>query len=129
MRTALWIVTGLLLAGWTGGALLAVELVDWAGRLLASGQATDLATAAARWPVPAWAALWVDPALIDAMRQTVLWTLGAFGELLPMMGSAVGWLVVAVWLMWGLGAVVLLALAGAGHLLLGRSRPARPLAA
>jgi hypothetical protein len=129
MRTALWIVTGLLLAGWTGGALLAVELVDWAGRLLASGQATDLATAAARWPVPAWAALWVDPALLDLGRQSVLWTLDVFGGLLPALGSASGWLGVAVWVLWGLGTAVLLAIAGVGHLLLGRVRTGRPVAA
>ncbi|RPH43612.1 MAG: hypothetical protein EHM87_13230 [Burkholderiales bacterium] len=126
MRTALWIVAGLLLAIWTGGALLTVELVEWAGRLLASGQATDLAAAAARWPVPAWAVLWVDPALLEPMRQAVIWTLGVFGGLLPALGSASGWLGIAVWLLWGLGAAVLLALAGVGHLLLGRLRTGSP---
>ncbi len=127
MKTALWIVTGLLAAAWTAGALLSAELVEWAGRLLASGQATDLAGAAARWPVPAWAALWVDAPMIEAFRQALLWTLDALGGLLPALGAASGWLVVVVWVLWGVGAMLLLAIAGTVHLLLGRARPTRAL--
>lgn len=129
MKSALWIVTGLLAAVWTGGALLGAELVEWAGRLLASGQATDLAGAATRWPVPAWAAPWVDAPMIDVVRQALLWTLDALSGLLPVLGAASGWLVVAVWVLWGVGAALLLAIAGTVHLLLGRERPTRALGA
>jgi hypothetical protein len=67
--------------------------------------------------------------MIDAFRQALLWTLDALGGLLPALGAASGWLVVVVWVLWGMGAVLLLAIAGTIHLLLGRAWPTRALGA
>jgi hypothetical protein len=39
---------------------------------------------------------------------------------LPALGSVLGWLVPAVWVFWGLGLALLLALAAGGHWLIGR---------
>jgi hypothetical protein len=126
MKAAVWIVFGLLAALWTGGALLAAELAAWSAALLASGEAVDLGRTAAQWPVPAWVALWVDPAWVQAGQQALAWALELLRDSLPLMGSAVGWLVPVVWVLWGLGLLLMLLLAGGAHLLVGHLLPARP---
>jgi hypothetical protein len=65
--------------------------------------------------------------MIEVFRQALLWTLDALGGLLPALGAASSWLVVVVWVLWGVGALLLLAIAGPVHLLLGRARPTRAL--
>ena len=123
MKIALWSVVGLLGAIWTGGALVAAALTRWGADLVASGGVSELGRSAAQWPVPAWLAPWVDTASIQAVQQAFLGSIDALGHVLPWMGSVVGWLLPFVWLLWGLGVVALLVLAGFTHLLLGRVRP------
>jgi len=120
MKIAVWIVFALLSALWTGGSLLVIALSEWAAQLLASGDAAAVGTAAAQWPVPAWVSLWLDPASIKLAQDAVLWAITASHDVLPMLGSAMGWLEPLIWLLWLLGMVILLVLALAGHLLLGR---------
>jgi hypothetical protein len=126
MKAAVWIAFGLLAALWTGGALLAAELAAWSAALLASGEAVELGRTVAQWPVPAWVALWVDPAWVQAGLQALAWGLELLRDSLPLVGSAVGWLVPVVWVLWGLGLLLMVLLAGAAHLLLGSLVPARP---
>lgn len=120
MKIAVWIVFALLSALWTGGALLVIGLSEWAAQLLGSGDAAALSTAAAQWPVPAWVSLWLDPASIKLAQEAALWALTASRDVLPMLGSAMGWLEPLIWLLWLLGMVIMLVLAVAAHLLLGR---------
>jgi hypothetical protein len=126
MKAAVWIAFGLLAALWTGGALLAAELAAWSAALLASGEAVELGRTVAQWPVPACVALWVDPAWVQAGLQALAWGLELLRDSLPLVGSAVGWLVPVVWVLWGLGLLLMVLLAGAAHLLLGSLVPARP---
>lgn len=121
MKLAIWGVFGLLAGLWTAGAFIVSELTQWASQLVASGAAHDLGQAAARWPVPSWLAFWVDPAWIQTLQAMTLWTLDALSDAIPFIGSALGWLVPLVWLVWGLGALALLATAGLVHWLSGRS--------
>ena len=123
MKLALWLGCGLLALLWTGGAALTAALTQWAAKVLASGGTVDWAQVAARWPVPDWIALWVDPQAVRRAQQMLLWVLGLVGSLsagLPMAGQVVGWLVPLVWVFWGLGMLVLLALALGVHVWLGR---------
>lgn len=120
MKIAVWIVFAFLSALWTGGALLVIALSEWAAQLLGSGDAATVGAAAAQWPVPAWVSLWLDPASIKLAQEAVLWALTAGRDVLPMLGSAMGWLEPLIWLIWLLGMVIMLVLAVAGHLLLGR---------
>jgi len=123
MKIAVWAVFFLLLMFWTGGTLLLTELTDWGVRQLASGEAAAMGEAAAQWPVPAWITGWVDAAWIQAAQGGLTWALhGA----LPLLGSAVGWIVPFIWVLWGLGVVLMLMLASGAHLLLGRLQPAHP---
>lgn len=123
MKIALWSVVGLLAAIWTGGALVAAALTRWGADLIAAGGVTELGRSLAQWPVPPWVAPWVDTAWIQAVQQAFLWSVDTLGQALPWLGSAVGWLTPFVWVLWGLGVIALLLLAGFAHLLLGRARP------
>lgn len=121
MKLAIWGVFGLLTGLWTAGAFVVSELTQWASQMVVSGAAHDLGQAAARWPVPSWLAFWVDPSWIQTVQAMTLWTLEAFTDAIPFIGSALGWLVPLVWLIWAVGALSLLAIAGLAHWLSGRS--------
>lgn len=126
MKTAVWAVFLLLLVFWTGGTLLLTELTEWGARQLASGEAAALGEAVAQWPVPGWISVWVDAAWIQAAQGGLTWALQALHGALPLLGSAVGWIVPFIWVLWGLGVVLVLMLASGAHLLLGRLQPAQP---
>lgn len=117
LSTAVFALLALL---WTGGAALAAWLVQWTTQALASGGAFEIGRELGALPVPQWIAVWMDPALVQAAQSALTWTLDAFSGLLPLAGSAAQWLVPVVWVVWGLGLVVLLVAAGAFHLLLRR---------
>ena len=70
--------------------------------------------------IPAWLAAWVDPTGWAALQQAVAGTLTTVSASLPMLGTAVGWLVPVVWIVWGLGLAVMLMLAALAHWLIGR---------
>ncbi len=119
MKVAVWIVFGLLAVLWTGGALLMSELTQWGAQLLAVGEALN-AEPAAQWPIPAWMSPWVDPAWAQAAQKSLMWTLQMLRGFSPMMGSAAGLVVSLIWVLWGLGAVLMLGLAVGAHVLLER---------
>lgn len=121
MKIVLWLLFLLLAALWTGGAALTALAVQWAGNLAASGAAADLGQAAAQAPVPGWLALWgIDPALLRGVQEMLLWGLQALRDVLPAMGSAIGWLVPVVWVFWAIGLALLLVLAAGAHIAVGR---------
>lgn len=128
MKTAIWIVFGVLAAMWTGGAFAAAELTQWASGLMASGAAVDLGKAIAQWPLPAWMAPWADMAAFQAAQQFVVAALEWLRDAWPGMAWLVGWLVPVIWVLWALGLGMMLLLAGAGHWLVGRAQPQPRLA-
>lgn len=125
MKLALWLVVGLAAIVWTGGAFLAAELTEWAVQALGSGQAEGLAKGVAQWPVPQWVSLWINPALIQEMQSAVLWIVEVLSDSMPLVESALGWLVTIVWLLWGLGLVAMLLVAFSAHVFLRRVGSAR----
>ncbi len=129
MKTALWIVCGVFAALWTGLALAAAELTQWAAGLIATGTAVDLGQAVAGWPVPSWLSPWVDVAAVQAAQGFIVAALEGLRGAWPAIGAAVGWLVPVVWLAWALGLALLLALGGVGHWLAGRADSAGAQAA
>lgn len=120
MKIALWITFAVLALMWTGTAALMAQLVQWSAAGLAAGAPDPAAAVAAVAAMPAWLAPWVDPAAWAAAQQSVHGVLHASMATLPVIGTAVGWLVPLVWLFWGLGLLVMLVLAGLGHWLIGR---------
>lgn len=128
MKVLLWLVFGVLALLWTGGAALLAGLTDWAAQVLGSSAAADWAKTAAKWPVPEWISLWVDPQVVRFVQDAVLWTLstlGSWGEGLPPAGQLIGWLEPLIWGAWGLGMLALLVLSGGAHWWLGRGAARR----
>jgi hypothetical protein len=123
MKRVVWIVAAVVVAAWTLGAVLTAGLVGWAAQALSSGSAADLGRAVLGWPVPAWLAVWADPAWIEAARDGVARFLQSMSDSLPFVGSALGWMTPVVWTIWGLGIVLVLTVAGVVHMLAGRRRP------
>jgi len=91
-----------------------------------SGLAPALGQAVAQWPMPAWTSVWADAAWIQAAQGGLTWAVKALHGALPILGSAVGWIVPFIWVLWGLGVVLVLLLSSGAHLLLGRLQPAHP---
>jgi len=126
MKMTLWATFGVLAVLWTLGALILVELAQWGAQVIASGAAVELGRSAAQWPAPAWLAVWLDPAAIKLAQESLLAGFEAFRSALPWVGSAVGWLVPLVWISWGIGVALLLAMAGGATWLTSRWLAPRP---
>ena len=108
MKIALWIVFALLALLWTGGAAAIAQLVHWSAQGLASGSGAALGSSVAGAPMPSWLGAWVDPAIWSAAQQAIAGALAGVSDAMPVIGTAVGWFVPAVWVAWGLGLAVLL---------------------
>lgn len=120
MKALIWGVFVLLASCWTGLVALTAQVTEWVLAAMASGQIADLASAAGALPVPAWLALWVDTAWLQAAQA---WLVGAVQWValgLPSAAGVLGWIVPLLWVVWGLVLLLLLAGAGLGHWLLGR---------
>jgi len=123
LKILLGTLLALVLALWTGGTLLLSSLTQWVGTLLADGKLTSVGSALPQWPLPGWLEAWVDPVWWEQAQRSAVGLLASFGDLLPWLGAAVGWLVPLIWIGWALGVVLLLLLGGAGWLLIGRAEP------
>jgi hypothetical protein len=120
MKPILWTVVAIVALLWTGGAALMSQLIDWAAQGLAVPGTESVGAMAHAATLPAWLSPWFDAAAWNAAVQTVAGMISSASNLLPSLGEAMGWLVPAVWVAWGLGLVALIALAGAGHWWMGR---------
>lgn len=132
MIALIWVGVAVLLGLWTGLVALGALLAEWAVGALASGGGLGAAAEAlSQWPVPAWAALWVDVGLLENLKATALAAAQWLEPMLPALGTLLGWVVPLMWVLWGLVAVLMLLLAGGAHVLLSRrSRaPRRPVTA
>ena len=120
MIAAIWVVVVVLAAFWTGLAALLAQLTDWLSAAMASGAAGSALDQIGQWPVPAWLAPWVDPAWVETMQASVLEWLQWLSAAMPAIGGLMGWISPLVWLLWGLGLVVLLCVGGGLHFLVRR---------
>lgn len=121
MRALIWSVFGVLTALWTAVAWLTAAAVGWLAGTAGSAQGVELGALVSQIPVPPWLSYWIDPATLRLAFESLAWTLNAIGDLAPWIAGAVGWLVPVVWVVWAFGALLMLALAGGLHLLVGRS--------
>ena len=79
-----------------------------------------LLLAAGAVTLPSWLSPWVDVSTWNAAVRAVSEAISSAQASLPALGSVLGWLTPAVWVFWGLGLALLLALAAGGHWLIGR---------
>ncbi len=108
---------------WTVSAAVLVSLVGWLAAN--AGETGGLTGQIAQWPVPEWLASWVGPEFLTWLRSTTTSMMGWGFAALPALGSVLEWLAPLVWVVWALGMVCLLVLAGGAHYAVGRAlRPA-----
>jgi hypothetical protein len=128
MKTLIWSLTLLLAALWSGLVWLTHGLSAW---LLGSVSAPALKDAGstvaglALPPVPPWLAPWLDPAWLADAQDFAAAVLGWFGGVLPSGDTLLAWVGPLLWVGWGMGLLLLLALALFGHWLAGRGTSLR----
>ena len=122
MKIIIWSFFILTLALWTGMTLLTVQLVDWIAQSFGSTLPTDLGAVLSTIPVPPWLAIWIDTTWIQAIQSSLVGLIEGITQTVPYLASAIGWLSPLIWAIWGLGVLVLLILAVAGHWLIGSFR-------
>ena len=120
MKIALWIVFSLIAALWTGTVLVSAELTSWLATTVASGQARDVIDNVGQWPMPAWLSLWIDPAWVQGLQAPWVQVMGWLGQSGQALGGVVTWLIPLIWVVWGVLMLVMLVIALAGHLLIGK---------
>lgn len=120
MIAASWILFALLALFWTGAAWVTAAATGWVTQALASGSATKAARDLAAVPLPEWLAPWIDPGWLQALRSAVEWAIEGAGAVLPVAAPAVGWLVPAIWMLWGVGMILLLGGAAGAHVVVRR---------
>ena len=109
---------------WTVFIAVAAALADWlAGQ---GGQLQGGMQALAQWPMPPWIGLWLDPALAEALRASVVWTVEALTAFMPWIVPLLEWVAPLLWVIWAMGMVMLVVLAGLGLFLISRLRGRAP---
>lgn len=120
MKWLIWIAFALLISLWTGLVVVTVQLTDWLLQAMATGQATDMAGLVSQWPLPAWLAAWGGTAWLEALQATLAGFLQWVGDWLPAAAGLMGWLTPLMWVVWGLVALCMVAVAVLAHWLVGR---------
>ena len=132
-----WLVTACLLALWSLGAWALHAVAQWAAGFAgakAAGAAGGLAEAAKQMGAlkpPEWLAIWLPPGAQEQWGAMVSLFTPWVEYALTHAPSLVAWLAPAIWVVWALGGVLLLALGGSLSLLIRaikRRAPSRVLA-
>ncbi len=116
-----WSVFAFLAVLWTAGTWIVTQFVAWGAQVLGTGRLPQVGYEPADWPLPEWLRIWMDPAWIAALQTVARDTLEAVAPMLPLAGSALGWVIPLVWFVWGLGFLGLLACAVLAHVLVRRA--------
>lgn len=128
MKTLIWLLFALLLAVWTGGVWLVLGLSEWLLSAAASAQpgagvgvgVADVLGSVGQWPLPAWLAPWLDATALQAWQAQMAAVLQWLGGVLPSATSLVAWLSPLALVVWGLVALLLLAMAAVAHWVVGQ---------
>lgn len=123
MRIVIWIVAAVVALCATASVAVLASLSQWL--VTQSDLVTRGAQAVAQWPVPAWLSVWLDPAMLESLRAAMVWLMDMVIVGWPWLQPALSWIGPVLWLLWGVGMVTLLLLAGLAHWAWGRwQRPA-----
>jgi hypothetical protein len=124
MKFLIWGITALVAL--VGTVLVAVmaSALGWLGDNMAGG--ADWVKQLAQVPVPAWLSLYLEPAMLEWVRAASVGVLGAVATGLPWLAPMLGWVAPALWVVWLIVLVCLLALAGGLHYAVGRRRSQTP---
>lgn len=117
MKLMIWWGFALLALLWTGGAWVVSGLLHMGVGLVDSAHAAELGQTVAGLEIPVWLLRWFDIGTIHAALDGIVWTLDTMRRAWPWIGALLQWLVPVIWVLWGLGLVLLLLLAGGAHAL------------
>lgn len=124
MKTLVWGITALLAAGWTGLVWITHQLAGWLLGAVDAGTLKDAGGAVGGLPLPQlpeWLGVWVDTGWLGALQAWSAGLLGWLGAVLPSGDALMAWVGPLLWIGWGLGLLLLLALAALVHVLVGRA--------
>lgn len=125
MKTALWITFSIGAALWTLAAWFSASMLEAALPWLQGADVRQAGQVLTEWPVPPWASVWLDPALLRSAQAALAWLLDSLVAAGPAWQTLTAWLVPAVWTLWGLGLVVALVLAALAHAVINTYGPGR----
>ena len=106
--TITWLLMALLLALWSVAAWVLHALVQWTGT--ESGALSGLPAQMGTLPAPQWLSLWLPLGAQDSWNAALTSFNPLFESLLAFAPALLALLVPAIWLVWALGAVLLVAL-------------------
>ena len=124
MKVLIWAITGFLVFLWTAAAAMLAAGVNWLAASV-SDTAIRNVPSPAQWPVPEWLAVWIPSGIIEQLKAGLVGPLASLVSSANWLAPALGWLPVAIWIVWGVVLVLMLALAAGAYLLLTRSRRVR----
>jgi hypothetical protein len=111
-----WFVVFGLLAFWSLGAWAFHAVGVWA--VSNAGALTGAAAGVGGLRLPDWLALWAPPQIVQALTSLLSGLAPAVEGLLHAAPALAGGLTVAIWLIWGLGSVLLVLLGAGLHVLI-----------
>ncbi len=120
MKFLIWGVTALVALAGTLLVAVMASAVGWLGDNMAGG--ADWVKQLTQVPVPAWLSLYLEPAMMEWVRAASVGALGAVATGLPWLAPMLGWVAPALWVVWLIVLVCLLALASGLHYAVGRRR-------
>jgi hypothetical protein len=120
MKLVVWIVFTVVAALWTGAFALGAWLVSWVAAFVARAADPNTTLPVLADIVPDWLEAWIDPGTLELAQRVVTGLLQGLQTLQLDLGSAVGWVVAALWLACGVGLLAMLLLAVAAHRWAGR---------
>ena len=108
-----WFLVLALLAAWSTCIWLLHSIAIWsttgAGSLVAQSKQIDSLA------LPNWVGVWVPPELILALKSSVSTVLPFVESALGALPAAAAWLTPLAWIVWGLGALLLMAVGAVAH--------------
>ncbi|GAA5165007.1 hypothetical protein [Viridibacterium curvum] len=107
MQRLIWTGCALLGAFWTLLAVVAHALTDWALQAVATGSPGNLATQAAESPITQWLTPWLGAEAVTYLQNSMLTLAGWLHTGLPAMGALDAWITPLIWIVWGIGTVLL----------------------
>jgi hypothetical protein len=113
---AVWLVVGAGLAFWSLGVWLLHAFGIWS--LTHVGALWNPAQMAGQTALPAWIAVWIPADLLGNIQVTAAAVLPWLQSLLAGVPLTTGWLDIAAWIVWALGAVALVFLGAGLHAVL-----------
>ena len=123
MKFLIWAGTGFAALAWTVMIAITASLANWLAG--STDKAVGGLQAISQWPVPAWAGLWIDPALLAPIKAATVWAMDLLITATPWLAPLMAWVAPLLWVIWAVVMILLVMLAVAGHFLVGRLRSAK----